>query len=76
MIRRGDRRIDDGEQLEVLRIAERDDPIPGPPLRVHAAGYGGEPELLEHARGRRIEIAHRVDDVIDLQHAITPRSRA
>ena len=76
MGRRGDRRIDDGEQLEVLRIAERDDPVARSPFRVDAAGHGGEPELLEHTRGRRIEIAHRVDDVIDLQHAITLRSRA
>ena len=58
-----------GKQLEVLRVTERDDPVAVPHFRCDAAGHGGEPELLEHTRGRRIEIAHRVDDVIDLQHA-------
>src|SRR6476646_1188130 len=58
-------RIDDRDQLEIPRIAERDDPIRSSPTRVDAAGHRPEPVRLVEPRCGRIEITNRVDDVVD-----------
>ena len=59
--------VDDRHQLDVA-VAKRHDSIAGAVPSVTPAGNRCEPELLVEAAGRRIEISHNHDHVVDGQH--------
>jgi hypothetical protein len=72
--RRRDRGVDDRDQLDVAIVAQRRDPVRRPPPRVGATRRRDEPELLMEPRPNRVQVVHRVDDVVDTErHPSDPR---
>ena len=67
--------VHDADELEVL-IAERHDAVRGAPSLVSSTDRRVEPELLPEAHRGRVEIADRVDDVIEAEHAPNPTQGA
>jgi hypothetical protein len=66
----GDRRIDHGDQLEVV-APQRDDPVRGAPPRVDTTGHRRETEGPQDPRARFIQVAHRQHRMIDREHRST-----
>jgi hypothetical protein len=65
--RSGDRRILDGDELQVV-VAERHDPVDGAPRRMPATGDRPEAVIPQQPLGGGVEVADRQHHVVDALH--------